>query len=78
MRKEVGQLSLADALVARRGKSGRELARIGGLLDWSGVAAELAGLRGAAEGRPGYPPALMFRALLLAQWHAHLRGQVLH
>lgn len=69
MRKEVGQLSLADALVARRGKSGRELARIGGLLDWSGVEAELAGLRCAAEGRPGYPPALMFRALLLAQWH---------
>jgi hypothetical protein len=33
MRKEVGRLSLADALVARRGKSGRELARIGSQLD---------------------------------------------
>lgn len=70
MRREVGQSSLAEALVSgsSRRSAGR-LDRIGALIDWDAVAAILSGLRQAQTGRPGYPPVVMMRALLLAQWY---------
>ena len=68
MRCETRQLSLAEALVGG-GKGGRRLERIAGLLDWGALEAVLGGLRAAPTGRPGYPPLVMLRVLLLAQWY---------
>lgn len=65
MRREVRQLSLAEALVSG-GKGGARLERIAAFLDWTAVEAVLGGLRSAPTGRPGYPPLVM---LLLAQWY---------
>jgi IS5 family transposase len=68
MRRETRQLSLAEALVTR-GKGGARLERIAARLDWDGLEAVLGGPRAAPTGRPGYPPLVMLRVLLLAQWY---------
>jgi IS5 family transposase len=67
--RQLGQLSLADSLVSRHGKSSVALDRLGELIDWSRIAGELSGLRGSRYGAPGYPPLLMLKALLLQQWY---------
>lgn len=67
MRRETKQLSLAEALVVE-GKGGARLDRIAALLDWAELERLMSGLRSAPTGRPGWPPLLMLRALLLAQW----------
>lgn len=66
--KRLGQLSLADAVVRRHGRTAGKLERIKGLIDWSRLEALLAPLRASRRGAPGYPPVMMLRALLLAQW----------
>lgn len=68
MRRETRQLSLAEALVSG-GKSGERLARIAAVLDWPALETVLGALRAAPTGRPGYPPLVMLRVLLLAQWY---------
>lgn len=68
MRRETGQMSLAEALVSG-GKGGRRLERIAALLDWSELDRVMGELRSAPTGRPGYPPLVLLKALLLAQWH---------
>ena len=68
MRCETRQLSLAEALVSG-GKGGARLERIAARLDWAALEAVLRSLRAAPTGRPGYPPLVMLRALLLAQWY---------
>lgn len=68
MRRETKQLSLADALVSG-GKGGARLERIGGAIDWSDLDRLLGDLRSSSTGRPGWPPLVMLKALLLAQWH---------
>ncbi|MEJ1977298.1 MAG: transposase [Acetobacteraceae bacterium] len=70
MKRDIGQGSLAEALVCRssRRSEGR-LDRIAALIDWDAVAAILSGLHPAQTGRPSYPPVVMMRALLLAQWY---------
>ena len=68
MRRETGQLSLAEALVGG-GKGGARLERIAALLDWSELDRVMGGLRASRTGRPGYPPLVMLKALLLAQWY---------
>jgi len=68
MRRETRQLSLAEALVTG-GKGGARLERILELLDWTALETVLGGLRSAPTGRPGYPPLVMLRVLLLAQWY---------
>ena len=68
MRRETRQLSLAEALV-NGGKSGERLARIFVVLDWPALETVLGDLRAAPTGRPGYPPLVMLRVLLLAQWY---------
>jgi IS5 family transposase len=70
MRKEIGQRSLVDALVSPSGRrSEGRLERILALIDWPAVEGILSGLSVSDTGRPGYPPAMMLRALLLAQWY---------
>lgn len=70
MRKQMGQGSLAEVLTSRSSRPavGR-LERIAALIDWSAVSGILSGLHRSPAGRPGYPPDLMMRALLLAQWY---------
>lgn len=70
MQQRTGQGSLAEVLVSRssRRAAGR-LDRIATLIDWDAVAAILSELRQARTGRPAYPPVVMMRALLLAQWY---------
>lgn len=68
MRRETGQLSLAEALVGG-GKGGARLERIASQIDWSELDGAMSGLRSASTGRPGYPPLVMLKALLLAQWY---------
>ncbi len=50
------------------GRNGR-LELIAERIDWSGVAASLAGLRSGRRGAPPYPALMMFKALLLQQWY---------
>ncbi len=66
MRRVVGQLSLADGLVAKRSGS---LDRIAGLVDWSALERVLGAVHAAPVGRPGYGPLVLIRCLLLQQWY---------
>ena len=68
MQRETRQLSLAEALVVG-GKGGARLERIAGAFDWSALDVIMAELRSARTGRPGWPPLVMLKALLLAQWY---------
>ena len=68
MRRETRQLSPAEALVGG-GRGGARLERIAGTFDWSGPDALTADLRSARTGRAGWPPLVMLKALLLAQWY---------
>jgi len=69
LRAEPKQRSFADQSMV--GGSGRNtpLARIDGLLEWRVIERELAAVHAAPEGRPGYRPVLLFKALLLQQWY---------
>jgi transposase, IS5 family len=69
MHKVVGQFGFADAMVAAYHRPNETLERIAALIDWRAVAALLGGLRAHPEGRPGYPPLVMLKALLLQQWY---------
>ncbi len=64
--KQVGQLSLADALVVQRGVGNGRLDRLSGLVKWYRFERLLSPLRDPSRsGRPAYPPLLMFKVLLL-------------
>jgi transposase, IS5 family len=65
----MGQMSLAEGLVKRRGGQNQALERMGRALEWQRLERELSEIYSAAEGRPAYPPLLMFRCLLLQQWY---------
>lgn len=67
--KRTGQLGFGEALVPDgRGRS-KALDRMATLIDFSAFATKLAGLRESGPGRPGYPPVLLFKALLLQAWY---------
>ena len=63
----VGQMSLAEGLVKRRSGQNEALERMGRALEWKRLERELSEIYNAAEGRPAYPPLVMFRCLLLQQ-----------
>src|SRR3982074_1244513 len=67
--RNLGQLSLVDHLVAGAAAGNEFLARGSVLVDWRSVEAVLAPLRSGPTGAPSYPAAVMFKALLLAQWY---------
>jgi IS5 family transposase len=67
--RELGQLSLADHLVAGAAPANRFLERTSALVDWQAVAEVLAPLRSGALGAPAYPAMVLFKALLLQQWY---------
>lgn len=68
MHQEMGQRSFADEAVASKGRSGR-LERIHDLIDWTPLAALVAPIYSSPTGRPSYPPLVMVKALILAQWY---------
>jgi transposase, IS5 family len=68
--RERKQMSLADAVVARREGQNARLERIGGLLDWERIEQMLGAVYAAGEGRPAYRPLVMVRVLLLQQWYS--------
>jgi IS5 family transposase len=66
--KQLGQLSLADAMASRHGRSGVKLERLLALIAWRPIEELLKPVRGSRLGAPGYPPLMMLKALLLQQW----------
>jgi transposase, IS5 family len=56
-------------LAAERLRRETELDRIAGVLNWAPIARRLEKLCCKDDGRPPFPPIVMFRALLLAQWY---------
>jgi IS5 family transposase len=63
------QFSLAEAFVGRKLGANETLERIGKLAKWYRFEKLLSRLHAAETGRPSYPPLVMFKALLLAQWY---------
>ena len=56
-------------LAAERLKRESELDRIAALLNWGPLSRRLERHCRKQDGRPPFPPMVMFRALLLAQWY---------
>jgi transposase, IS5 family len=69
MRRELGQLSLADGLVDGGAGRNRQLERIAALVDWAAFARLLGEVYAAPVGRPSYGPVLLLKCLLLQQWY---------
>ena len=60
---------LLDAWLPPRVGRNARLERLTELIDWEPLAALVADLHAAPVGRPGYPPLLMVKVLLLQQWY---------
>jgi transposase, IS5 family len=69
MRRELGQLSLADGLVDGGAGRNRQLERIAALVDWAAFARLLSEVYAAPRGRPSYGPVVLLKCLLLQQWY---------
>jgi len=59
MRREPGQLSLADGLVEGGAGRNRQLERIAALVDWAALERLLGGIDAAPFGRPSYGPVVL-------------------
>jgi IS5 family transposase len=68
MRRELGQLSLADGMVEGAGRN-RQLAKIAALVDWAAFERLLGTIYAAPVGRPSYGPLVLLKCLLLQQWY---------
>jgi IS5 family transposase len=68
MRRELGQLSLADGLVEGAGAN-RQLAKIAALVDWASFERLLVDVYAAPVGRPSYGPLVLLKCLVLQQWY---------
>jgi len=65
-RRRIGQ----EDLIARpEARVATALTEIAALLDWAEIDRALVSISAAAKGEPGWPPLVLFRALLLATWH---------
>ena len=69
MHRETGGETFIEALVPARLGRNAQLERIAALVDWEPLAELVAEIYAAPRGRPAYPPLLMVKALLLAQWY---------
>ena len=68
-RRDLSQPSFVDAMVSGCGKGSGFLDRIEQAFDWTAFEALLAPIHASTRGAPGYPPLVMFKILLLQQWH---------
>ena len=68
MHRQTGQRSFADEVVAEKGHAGK-MDRIAEVIDWSALAKLMEPIYAATTGRPSYPPLVLVKALLLAQWY---------
>ena len=69
MHRETGGERFAEALVPERLGRNAQLERIAALVDWAPLAEIVSVIYAAPRGRPAYPPLLMVKAMLLAQWY---------
>jgi transposase, IS5 family len=69
MRRELGQLSLADGVVAGGAGRNRQLEKIAALVEWAAFEELLGEIYAAPVGRPSYGPLVLLRCLLLQQWY---------
>ncbi|WP_245297136.1 MULTISPECIES: IS5 family transposase [Rhodomicrobium] len=69
MHKQVGQRGFVDQLLEQRSARKAHLARIASLIDWAAIDRLAAPIYASQTGRPSYPPLVMIKALLLAQWY---------
>jgi transposase, IS5 family len=69
MRRELGQLSLADGLVEGGAGRNRQLEKIAALVDWTAFERLLGDVYAAPVGRPSYGPVVLLKCLLLQQWY---------
>jgi hypothetical protein len=69
MRRELGQLSLADGLVEGSAARNRQLARIAALVEWAAFERLLGAVDAAPVGRSSYGPVILLKCLLLQQWY---------
>lgn len=69
MRRDLGQMSLADGLVNQRAGRNGWLDRIDSIVDWPAVVKVLHGIYASDEGRPSYPLVTYVKLLLLQQWY---------
>jgi transposase, IS5 family len=69
MRRELGQLSLADGVVDGGAGRNRQLERIAALVEWPAFERLLGGVYAAPVGRPSYGPVVLLKCLLLQQWY---------
>ena len=69
MRRDLGQMSLADGLVNQRAGRNGWLDRINSIVDWPAVVKVLDGIYASDEGRPSYPLVTYVKLLLLQQWY---------
>jgi IS5 family transposase len=68
--RRIGQLGFVDAGVRARSPADKgALAKLSALLDWSAVEKLLAGVHASRRGEAAYPPAMMFKVLLLQRWY---------
>ena len=68
MRRELGQLGLADGLVDGGAGRNRQLEKIAALVDWAAFERLLGEIDAARVGRPSYGPVPLLKCLLLQQW----------
>jgi transposase, IS5 family len=68
MRRQLGQLGLADGLVEGAARN-RQLERIAALVDWAAFERLLGAIYAAPVGRPSYGPLVLLKCLLLQQWY---------
>ncbi len=69
MHRPMGNASLMDGLLPEKVGRNAPLEQLDTVLDWDRLAAVVADLYAAPEGRPSYPPLLMVKVLLLQQWY---------
>src|SRR6201996_7399864 len=68
-RRDLSQPSFVDAMVSGCGERGGFLDRIEQTFAWSAFEALLAPIHASRRGAPSWPPLVMFKIVLLQQWH---------
>ena len=68
-RLETGAPSMTDVLIPDRMGRNERLERLDAVIDWDRVDGLLSDVHSSQDGRPGYPPLIMVKVMLLQQWH---------